>query len=174
MNSRQAAHSGLTLALVTTLPTLALFGARFVLPSPGPADAEAAALDLSVSLTMPVSTPLTPEQAELVRVFGDQSSLPFGPCPVVVRAAPTEPVPGARIKEPDLKVRAAKPRLALTSIMIAGGELTAVINGKLRKAGEEVAPDWTITHIDGDAGTVLVSGKDGETLTLELRLKLSK
>lgn len=77
-------------------------------------------------------------------------------------------VPGG-IPEPEVPV--AVPEFRLSSIMLGGGTPIAMIDGKVRRAGDEVAAGWTVRAIDHSDGTVSLIGPKGKQIELKLRGK---
>jgi hypothetical protein len=85
--------------------------------------------------------------------------------------APLPPVEPPKIEPviPAIPAAEALKDLKITAVMgtdaQAGGAI-AVIGGKLRRAGDEVAPGWTISSINARDWVVLLTYKTGESATL--------
>ena len=64
--------------------------------------------------------------------------------------------------------------LAVTAIMISKGKPTAIINGKVHWVGDALSNGFSITAIDGGAGTVEVGDALGRSAVLTLKSRRSE
>lgn len=144
--------------LIALTPVAGVLGARFVGQG---ARAASAAPGFTVVQLPTFPTPGGPDDRG-----GDLAQLrsPF--------RVQTEPVAPAlilpEIGKPEPKVDGI-PEFALTSVMPHPSRPLAVINGRPRSLGDEVAPGWIVTGIDGDARRVTLTGQDGRTVSLGMR-----
>lgn len=147
----------LACALLAVTPAAGVVGARFV--GRGPARASAAE---PVSMTPLPEIPPAPPASDPDRFLALRSpfpevTLPAEPAPILVVDAPGEPaIPNT-------------PDLALTSVMPHPTRPLAVINGRPWTTGDEVAPCWTLTSIDGHERRVVLTGPDGRLIALTMR-----
>jgi len=121
----------------------------------------------------------SPEAEALALTFNSECTQPFGPSPVINRAppkslAPKDPPPGPTDtgKTPTAPSQppapAKPPTLTVTSIMDAQGQPCAVINGKIRRAGDSVGKGFKVVSINGTLGQVVISnGKVRSTLQIK-------
>jgi len=166
--------SRFALLIVTlTLPSLGVMAARFGLPFPGPASAEAGEMNGEALVLPGLTKPLTMEQSAIGAAFIEEAAKPFGPTPILSRAAEspreiftaaspnTDPAP-----EP---LRAGdSPVFALSSVMGNAQVPMAVINGKLRRTGDTVLAGWKVAAIDLEAGTVRMTSDLGAGMTIAM------
>ncbi len=144
--------------LIALTPVAGVIGARFV--GEGPSRALAAA---------PVRV------AELPR-FPDRAPDTDAPFDPMAMRSPfrvqTDPVAPAlilpEIGQPAPRIEGV-PEFTLTTVMPHPIRPIAVINGRPRSLGDEAAPGWVITGIDGDARRVTLTGPDGRTVRLGMR-----
>ena len=57
----------------------------------------------------------------------------------------------------------------LTSIAGGSRQTIAMIDGTVRRVGDDLGDGWSVTQIEHASGTVVLSGPDGLTHTLTLR-----
>ncbi|MEK6703297.1 MAG: hypothetical protein AABZ53_13620 [Planctomycetota bacterium] len=107
-------------------------------------------------------------QDDLARAITATLTNPLGPCPLFVpeihrTAAPPSPsdIPGIPM--------VAVADFRLTSIATGGRELMAVIDGRVRRIGDEVREGWKVESIDRVAQTVTFSGPLGRSTVARLR-----
>lgn len=171
-NPARAGNNRLAVALLC-LPSLVLLGVRYVAPMPGPASASAATVPETDGLiALPPARAFSPAQDELAKIMTAQLAAGFGPSPVVVRqteAAELPPMPGPTPETPTPRVEeAVLPSLTVSSIMSARGNPVAVIAGRMRRAGDEVAPGWKISAIDPHAKAITFAHTSGKTAVVTL------
>ncbi len=148
-------------------PLLALVGVRLWLASSGPASAGAATT--TESIVQPEFTPL-PEPTESQRALIERARAleavePASPFPRSEVSAVAVPDMPAMRGEPEATVEP-PPELTLTSVM--GGRMpVAMVNGRPRSRGDEVAPGWTIVEINQDS--IVVEEADGRQVTVNLQ-----
>lgn len=160
-------------AALLTAPTAALIAVMTLLPARGPLSAAAAqGSQESMPLIVPPVPEPTPEQVALASAMRGEAAAGFQRCPVVSRAPaqddrsqsrpmPDEPSTGSKAAGP--------PELTVSSIMSSKGEPCAMINRKLRRLGDEVAPGWWIERIDSSTGVVVIAHAGGQRHELRLR-----
>jgi hypothetical protein len=61
------------------------------------------------------------------------------------------------------------PEFVLTTVMPNAPRPLAVINGRARTLGDEAAPGWIVTDIDGNTRRVVLTGPDGRAVVLGMR-----
>ncbi|MFM9957168.1 MAG: hypothetical protein ACKVZJ_03765 [Phycisphaerales bacterium] len=147
------------LVLVSAVPSLMGTGPRLSI------GASPAAVENAPNVGTPRATPDQLAALERVRALRTASvgESPFRPAPAPVEApepAPTpEPVPAPALMAP--------PELTIRGVMRqADGSVRALIGGKLKGVGDEVAPGWTISAIDAGARSVTLTSSDGQTHTI--------
>lgn len=157
------------LACCVLVPALAIGAARLFSPAIGPTQAVAAEAaparvkPAADDTPQPRSTTDDPARVIAIR---DLLSTPVTQSPMVdqspvmrgstVVAMPPKPVPVI-------------PAFTLTSIAGGARQSIAVIDGKLRRTGEDLGAGWTVAEIDPSVGQVKVTGPEGETMTLSVR-----
>lgn len=160
----------LALAIAPAMGVLVL---RAMLPSQGPASAKAApAAVTDEALILPADAQWTPAQQELRTIMTQEAAKGFASSPVLTRrrevvenTTPTPDLPNPDSEPPDVT----PPSAALTSVMAAGEHAIAVIDGKVRRIGDAVAPGWKVSAIDRAAGTATLVHVGGTTHVLALR-----
>jgi hypothetical protein len=144
--------------LIALTPVAGVLAARFV--GHGPRLAAAASAVVVVELP---SFP-TRETAEPDRTDPAGLRSPF--------RVQTEPAAPAlilpEIGQPAPRIEGV-PEFSLTTVMPNPIRPLAVINGRPRALGDEAAPGWVVTGIDGDARRVTLTGPDGRTVSLGMR-----
>lgn len=144
--------------LIALTPALGVGGARFVGQAARPAAAGPAfaVAELPRFPDRPEPGAETPDYAGLRSPFRVQTE-PMAPVLVMPDIGhPTPKIEGV-------------PEFVLTAVMPHRDRPLAVINGRPRSLGDEVAPGWTVTAIDGDARRVALTGPDGRTVRLGMR-----
>lgn len=152
-------------------PAVMLAGLLVLQPSLSPRQASG-----GVSTTEPVQVPpvptLTPQQAELRRAIREASALPVQGLTLASRGmVRTDTGAVAPAPEPGVERPA---NMTLTSIMVAGEQPVAVVMGKLRRPGDEIAAGWKLDSIDASAGLVTLRHTSGQTWVLQLNPDLEK
>lgn len=118
--------------------------------------------------------PLKREDTSALRRAADAANsagvgaTPLGFANETVRVVVQPDVPGG-LPEPEVPV--AMPEFRLSSIMLGGGVPIAMIDGKVRRAGDELAAGWVVQSIDHAAGSVSLTGPKGKIVELKLRSK---
>lgn len=164
----------LFLLAVALAPLAAALLARTVVPVQGPSPALAAGVsDVAPIKIAPAANSLTPEQARLASIAAEMKTQPFGSSPFDPIVGPPlvldEPAPSnSNNFEPAAAAAPEPPKCRLTSIM-AGRTPVATINGRARRVGELIAPEWSVGAIDALQGTVTILHSGGHTVTLHLR-----
>ena len=151
-------------------PLIAVQVARLLGPSgAGPAAATAAhpaAADVAGEQALASApAPLTPAQQRALAFIQSLDEQPLGRSPM----DGPEPEP---VSEPSAPIDAPKPpsfpsELRVTAIIGDGGTAAAVIAGRLRRIGDEVAPGWRVETIDARGRRVVFTDSDGRVVTLE-------
>jgi len=152
----------LTLLGLALLPALGVVTARWVAPGTSPRSASAAQPEASVpDLSLPALAVINPdsELPKAIQLAGSQAPISsplayFNDQPRIENTTPVQTV------EQD-------PTFTLTSI-VKSRENMAVVNGKLRRIGDEVMPGWKALSIDPPAGVVELS-RGQRTIKLQLR-----
>lgn len=163
----------LFLLAVAMAPIAAVLIARTVVPVQGPSPALAAGVpDVAPIRIAPAATSLTPEQARLASIAAEIRAQPFGSSPFNPIAGPTpvleELPPSSHVEFEPAASAPEPPRCRLTSIM-AGRTPVATINGRARRVGDTIAPEWIVGSIDSVLGTVTIEHSGGHTVTLHMR-----
>jgi hypothetical protein len=144
--------------LIALTPVAGVLGARFVGQGARPASA-APAFVVAELPRFP-----TPEASGGEKADTDRLRSPF--------RVQTEPMAPAlilpEIGQPAPKIEGV-PDFSLTAVMPHPTRPLAVINGRPRSLGDEAAPGWAVTGIDGDARRVVLTGPDGRTVSLGMR-----
>lgn len=156
-----------------TLPLLTVGGIRTAWLAKGPATAGASQVkpverkNGSPESKAPAPVPRHARD-ELARAISSTLTTTLGPSPLFApeihrSAAPPSPseIPGV----PMVDVA----EFRLTSIATGARELMAVIDGRVRRVGEEVRDGWKVESIDKIAQTVTFSGPDGRSAIAKLR-----
>jgi hypothetical protein len=163
-------------SLCIILPACAVVGAHFFHPVHGPASAyghdhahgRGHAHEHGMTLGDPSGTSLL-APAHKPEVFAETSRLlaePLGPSPLADHTPKTKPVVITAEPEPE---KAPPPEFTLTSVAGRGDRGFAMIDGTLRRVGEELVEGWTVREIDTAGRTVRVAGPEGIVLVLTLR-----
>jgi len=163
-NSSLLQGPALVAAVLTVGPALCVLAWRWSGPmNPQSAVAESAAQPPApiAPCTLPKTTEEQKQTAEAAEAaiqkgFGDSPLTlpPATPPPIVVQA----PTTTARSVD----------SLTLSSIMSTARGPMAVIGGKVRYVGDEVAKGWTVATINPEANSVTLSGPDSVKSTLTL------
>ncbi len=163
----------LPILALAVAPALGVLVLRVALPGKGPASASASSTSgIDEALILPAEARWTPAQQELRSIMTQEAAKGFESSPVltrrreVIETAPPTPDMPPPIEGPETVV---PPNATLTSVMAAGEHSIAVIDGKVRRVGESVAPGWKISAIDRNAGTATLTHTTGTTHTLTLR-----
>ncbi len=166
---------GQTAALLAALflPSAGVAFVRFGLPIPGPAVIHAAQV-IGEPLPLPVrAATRSGEQTALAAIFAMEAGKPFGPGPMVNRAAdvlavvPAEPPLNADFA-PEVTRPGEVPVFTLSSMMGTARNPMAVVNGRLRRAGENVATGWQLTTIDLASESVTIVSEAGAEVRVAL------
>lgn len=155
----------LSLVVCVALPLCSVVAVRWLVPSAGPASAGAS---VTAPAVPPIEAPTVREPGdspELVRAVRTLLEMPTGPTTVAATRAHIEvkPTPTAR------PVARPRPTFMLTSVSRGGRQNVAVIDGKLRRTGDELGEGWTVASIDAAQGEVRLAGPEGDTMSLSLR-----
>lgn len=149
-------------------PILAVQGVRSLLDS-GPAHAAAAtAADLPLP-AIPVQA-MSDRQRDALRWLMDRGAKPptrspmDRPDPAVLATQDPGAAPVALPAPPTDD----RPRNVRVSSIIGDGQSAlAAINNRVRRVGEQLAPDWTIVRIDSRARAVVLRHADGREVRFE-------
>lgn len=162
-----------TPAFIAAAPVAAVMAIRAVWPAAGPSPAVAREhAPVGLDDRLPPLDPLSAEaigarEAGRAAIAGATLESPFL---VEVDAAGATPAEPARAAEAPVNAETARvdPAFVLSSIVAGqrGGATIAIINGKVRRAGEAIAPGWMLESIDAAAGTATVREASGRTLAL--------
>jgi hypothetical protein len=153
-----------TLAGLVLAPVLAVLAVRAMGPGTAPRSASASVSAPLQPFAMPDKPTLTPAQRELARMIDEQLARGVGSSPLIRRRiGAAEPAPVARGES------LRPPGVTLSSVFVGPSGPMAVVQGKLRSAGGEVEPGWTIRSIDGEGGVVVLIHASGATHELRLR-----
>ena len=146
---------GLVIALA---PAAAIVGARHVGSAAGGViGAEVAPLNPA-----PEFEPLTPVTDDPSRFAALRSPFRADPEPIEPLTIPLEPEVAEGPKDP------AVPEFSLTAVMPHPTRPLAVINARPRAIGDQTAPGWTLTAIDGDARQVTLTGPGGRSVRIRM------
>lgn len=156
-----------TLSLCVVLPACAVLAARALFPTLAPSTAMAVEHNKQEpevdSGPKPIASTQNPAvAAEAARLL----TQPIGPSPLADKTPKTKPVVIEAEPEP---VKAPPPEFTLTSVAGRGTRAFAMIDGKLRKVGDDLGEGWTVREIDTAGRTVRVAGPDEHVLVLTLR-----
>lgn len=160
----------LPLAGFVVVPALAVLLVRTALPGHGPAAANAAPpRENDATLILPEQAQPTAAQIELRAIMDREAQAAFGPSPVVMRRR--EAVEGTIDAATSIAESGGivPPGVVLSAVMAAGEQAIAVIDGRIRRAGDSIAPGWTVAAIDRSAGTVTIRHASGAETILALR-----
>lgn len=152
-------------------PAVILAGVLVLQPSLAPRQASGGVSILEEVQVPPVPT-LTPQQSELRRAIREASAVPVQGLTLASRgmvrtdAGVATPAPEPSVERPA--------NMTLTSIMVAGEQPVAVVMGKLRRLGDEIAAGWKLDSIDASAGVVTLRHISGQTWVLQLNPDLDK
>jgi hypothetical protein len=175
MTRLQARPTPLVLSACIIAPLLLVQVAQFLfLETPGPRAASASVPEDGPGATVepvapPVKRPVHDADFEAWQVNQLQgASLPT---PFPVQAAPAPDQPDSHPQGPaPAHQPAARPRFVLSAVSGGKGRTpVAILNGKLRREGDVLAPGYRITAIDPDTGVVMVEGPDGKEAHLSIR-----
>jgi hypothetical protein len=150
------------------IPCAVLLGGRWLLAIRGPAAARASAVSGTETALIIVPRPMMTEaQEELRATMRALAARGFGASPVVARMPEVETPQGSGTSP---RVEAEEsPSVVLKAVMRAGESPVAIIDGKVRRAGDEVAPRWVVGEIDVQACEVTLVGPEGRRHVLRLR-----
>ncbi|MCK6475640.1 MAG: general secretion pathway protein GspB [Phycisphaerales bacterium] len=176
MKITESVRGASVVAAQVAVPLCMVLGIRMMTLDGGPARASAAATP-TPTLEMPAPVAEEPGMDELtsrqVAEAGRVATLPIERDPFWSRAfasedpstvalAPLPGMPGDETPKP-----AQLPSLKFTSVA-SGRETVAVINGKVCRVGDQVAPEWTLFEIDPSSNTVTVEHATGQRETVTL------
>ncbi len=110
-----------------------------------------------------------PPLGDLHSPFDARANSPPPPPPVTNPSTPvvTPPDPRGDPKPPPRQL--APPPMRLTAIIVSNDLRMAVIDGKVLRVGQEVAPGWIVSDINARGDLVKVTGSDGQTIELRSR-----
>jgi hypothetical protein len=132
-------------------PASGVIGARFV--GAGPRTAAA-----SVPAVLPPLVEFVPPPPEAPATDFSALASPFRSAdPAIV------PLLQPEVRLPPTPVERSLPVFTLTSVMPHPSRPLAVINARPRSVGDEIAPGWILTRIEGDTRQVIVTGPDGRS-----------
>lgn len=162
-------HNAPVLSLVAAMlvPATAMFGARYLNPTPAQAGAALPSVDPPALGILWLS--------DLAQADPSQESTGSGP----VRSPfwfDTDNTVNNRVIEqstaptPPPINRLVIPSFQLSTIVTSGRTPMAVIDGKPRKIGDEIRGGWTLLHIDGTARTVTIAHLSGREVTVGLKI----
>ncbi len=167
--STPAFSKWLTLACIA-IPTGAVVVARSVLPAAGPRGASAATpKPAKQTRESREDTPSPLVRLDTTKVLEEIDKLretPVGDSPFVSR------VPRALTKivmtTPET-ARKPLPEFSLSSIAGGTRQSFAIIDGKVRRVGDDLGDGWIVSGIDAANGEVTVLGPDDVSISLDLR-----
>lgn len=144
--------------------------AMFIGPALGPATTLANDAEEDAP-TAPALEPLAPKVIAARDAAQRALAEPMGTSPFARAAAlpsndrDNAPAPAATTAE--------TPAFAVSAILAdrKGGPAIAVVNGKVRRVGDAVAPGWTVASIDAAAGEVALTGPEGRRATASTRAR---
>lgn len=143
-------------ALVFFTPVAGVLAGRFVGSAVTTAEASYVETAVPPAVTLP---PLSDrvDRAETLAVLAS----PFRSIDeAVIREASDPGDPNGRVTH--------TPGFALTAVMPHPRRPIAVINGRPRTVGEELASGWTLVDIDGGGRTVVIQGPDGTRVRVRM------
>lgn len=150
-------------------PALAATAVRFVEPSPNSATAALPAIEepATPTPTLASEVPLSPQQARAKEAGKAPVSKDLA-TPFLAAAEPVLPgAPGDSAGSERAPLAERHGPMTLTSIF-SGRRTVAIINGKLRRVGDEIETGWRVSEIDAGAGTVTISNTHGVRSTLRI------
>lgn len=143
-------------------PVLLAAATRIVLNA-GPSVSAAGTAAVAADAPPPApSKPPTAEQVRAMQWLAGAARARAERSPMLHLKAPEPAATPAAAAQAEPERAAERPAMALSAVLTRDGRVTALINGRLRGVGDEVAPGWTIEAIDGDALSVTVRGPDGQ------------
>lgn len=168
MSTQRLSKAGFLACVI--LPTAAVVLAREVFPGAGPRSAAASINTGAPNRPGKHDEPLAPrtpqDSAKALAAINDLRSNPVGPSPFVSQ------VPRALTKivmtTPEVVQTKAR-EFSLTSIAGGSRQSIAMIDGTVRRVGDDLGDGWTVSVIEHASGTVVLTGPDGLTHTLTLR-----
>jgi hypothetical protein len=162
-------------AFLAAAPMLGVLGLRAMTHTPVAAPTGSEDIIVKGQFVPPAMPKLSPEAVSLQLTFDSECNQPFGPSPMVnktppkpvVKEPPPQPKPDEAPVAPGQPVT--PPALTLTSIMGSTTNPVAMINGKVRKVGDQVGNGFSIVSIDPVSGKVEIAHRDGVQATLQLK-----
>lgn len=149
-------------------PVAVVLALRMLAPIAGPQPASAAAATSDPAAVPPSAAVYSPGQVEAARHAAARVIEVGMPSPFILPEVP-RPSAGATIPPVHQPVASPQPRAEFRlSAIIGGRETVAVINGKVRRVGEEPAPGWKVESIDANGGKVTL--RHGELGSLAVSL----
>lgn len=164
MNTRT--RNFLTNLGIAALPVVAVLAFGLLLPVRGPAKAKAATVPESEPRAIKAKPAL--DQA-LFALVNAEMSQPFAGSPMLAVAGPSLAEPEFHVdeSEPVAQVHAIRtPDLSVSAIMNARGNTVAVINSKIRHAGDDLGDGWSVESINPADSNVVIRHTSGATATL--------
>lgn len=158
----------LSVVACLALPLGTVVAVRTLAAGAGPARASAAAPAQPVGKPADATPPAVHEPNEPPELLAAVRTLLAAPAGPTVVAAPLNRVETKAVPAPRPAARPA-PSFTLSSISRGAKQNIAVVDGKLRRAGDDLGEGWSIAGIDPTAGEVRLAGPDGETMTLSIR-----
>lgn len=164
----------LSYAAALALPLLAVGGVRMAWLSKGPASAGASQIKATnpkgiLDKDKPASPVTRHAHAEIERVVSSTLANALGPCPLYAPEIRRSAAPPSPANIPGIPQASSIPDFRLTSIATGGRDLMAVVDGRVRRVGEEVREGWKVESIDKAAQTVTFAGPDGQSSVAKLR-----
>ncbi len=163
-------------AVIAAAPLLAVGVYRTMKQQPAPVSG--VELVEAAAFNPPVDNKPSPAALALVSQFSAEATRGFGPSPMISRApaaAPRpkpvpEPVVARAEPEPAPDVAALPPGITITSIMDGlQGQSFAVINGKIRRIGDNVGNGFAVHDINMKTGEVEIRNQLGDNFIYQIK-----
>lgn len=162
----------LAAAVCLALPLGAVVAVRTLATGAGPARASAAAplqpAGPATGQTPGAAPPAVHEPSDPPELLAAVRSLLEAPVGPTVVAAPQNRIEPKTVAAPRPVARPT-PTFSLSSISRGAKQNIAVVDGKLRRPGDDLGEGWSVAAIDAASGEVRLAGPDGETMTLSIR-----
>lgn len=127
--------------------------------------------DLSIERMTPLPR-LTESQRAIVLYADSALEQPFGASPLH-GVAIEEPAPSqersAPVSEPTPENLSPAPRFDVTSLLVSSKGALVMINGKLRRVGDEIEPQWRLERIDVEGDVVVIAGPEDRVVEVAIR-----
>ncbi len=121
----------------------------------------------SASQVMPLPK-LTEAQVAVVTFARSAMQQPFGASPLHGAAPIVETTEESTAPTNVVPVEVPAPSFHVKSVLVSSKGALATVNGRLRRVGDEIEPQWTLAKIDVDAGILVISGPRDRTIEVPI------